>query len=447
MLRIVLILLTTLQAAPQTGTQDEIKDALAHAEALYYGARFTESSALLTRIDDSLKSQPARLPERISTKLRLALVHIGLNDPAKAKGFLMDLFALDPDYVLDPKQFSPKVMAVANEAKAEQTKIQCQAAQESARSYLESAKTTALIDLMRSSKSRCSGLAAMEPEMAEALYKSGLAAYKQNEFSTALTKFQAAVTLAPAHELSLQYIDLVQNKMQLSQDRLVLQWQKSFDARQLSAAAADYKQIVALNDARSASAKTHVTGEYRKALTSLVETWNRTCPSGDLAAMNSIRNQISELLPEPSFGEDIRARMVPCPEPSKAVAAGPTKAVVASPNDEAGPKPAPANDAPAANACFEMQSQLALTRLKSRVDPVLPADVRYYLKNTAQVVVRVKTKISESGDVTVLGVTDGNPILNSAVRNAVTEWKFVPVRDSSGPRCVLTEIPIVIKLQ
>jgi len=270
-----------------------------------------------------------------------------------------------------------------------------------------------------------------------------LAAYKQNDNSTALTKFQAAVALAPAHELSLQYIDLIQNKMQLSQDRLVLQWQKSFDSRLLTAAAADYKQIVALNDARSASAKNHVTGEYRKALTALVDTWNRSCPNGDMAAMNSIRAQISELLPEPSFGEDIRARMVPCPEPSKAVAASPAP----SPKDEAVAKPAPGGDVKSSNACFEMQSQLALTRLKSRVDPVVPADIRYYLKNNSQVVVRVKTKISESGDVTVLGITEGNPILNNAVRNAITEWKFNPVRDSSGPRCVLTEIPIVIKLQ
>jgi hypothetical protein len=443
---LILALLITLQAVPQAGTQDEIKDALAHAEALYYGARFTESSALLTRIDDSLKSQPSRLPERISTKLRLALVHIGLNEPAKAKGFLMELFALDPDYVLDPKQFSPKVMAVANEAKADQTKIQCQAAQENARAYLESSKTNALIDLIRSSKSRCSGLAAMEPELAEALYKSGLAAYKQNDVSTSLTRFQAAVTLAPEHELSLQYIDLIQNKMQLSQDRLVMQWQKSFDARLMSAAATDYKQIVALNDARSASAKNHVTGEYRKALTSLVDTWNRTCPNGDMAAMNSIRTQISELLPEPSFGADIRAKMVPCPEPAKAVVA-PPKAVAPPPTEEATPKPAPATDATSSNACFEMQSQLALTRLKTRVDPVVPADIRYYLKNNSQVVVRVKARISESGDVTVLGLTEGNPILNNAVRNAITEWKFVPVRDSNGPRCVLTEIPIIIKLQ
>jgi outer membrane biosynthesis protein TonB len=157
-----------------------------------------------------------------------------------------------------------------------------------------------------------------------------------------------------------------------------------------------------------------------------------------MAAMKTIGSQISDLIPQPSFGEDIRARMVSCPEPAKPVVA---KAV-----EEPAPKPAAANDATSANVCFEMQSQLALTRLKSRVDPVLPNDIRYYLKNNGQIVVRVKTKISETGEVTVLSMTEGNPILNNAVRNAVTEWKFIPVRDTSGPRCVLTEIPIVIKL-
>ena len=84
MLGIVFVLLTTVQAAAQPAPQDEVKDALAHAEALYYAARFSDSIALLARIDDLLKTQPGKQPEKIDTKLRLALAHIGLNDTAKA---------------------------------------------------------------------------------------------------------------------------------------------------------------------------------------------------------------------------------------------------------------------------------------------------------------------------------------------------------------------------
>jgi TonB family protein len=93
-----------------------------------------------------------------------------------------------------------------------------------------------------------------------------------------------------------------------------------------------------------------------------------------------------------------------------------------------------------------MQTQLVLTRLKTRVDPVITNELRTYLKNNSQVVTRVKARINETGDVSVMGIADGNPILNNAVRAAVTAWKFSPIRDQNGPRCVDTEIPITIKL-
>jgi hypothetical protein len=435
MLGIALILLTAIQPVAQTATQDEVKDALVHAEALYYGARFRESVALLTRVDDSLKTQPGRLQDKINTKLRLALAYIGMNDTAKAKSLLIDLYTLDPNYVLDPQQFSPKVMAVANEAKTDQTKVQCQAAQTDAKAYLENGKNAALLDLMRSMKRKCTALAAMEPEAADSLYKTGMLAYKRGEFGTALANFEAAVALAPQHELALQYIDLIQSKQQVNQDRLLLQWQREFDARQLPAAAADYRQIVASSNGRTTAQVTHVTTEYRKALMTLVETWNRTCPSGDAAAMNAIRGQISDLLPEPSFGADIRAQMTVC-EPTK------TASTTTEVRTETGANATP----PSIASCLEMQPQLVLARLKTRVDPVITNDIRYYLKNNPEMSVRVKAKISETGDVTVISIQESNPILNSSIRNALVQWKFTPIRDQNGPRCVETEIPILIKL-
>jgi tetratricopeptide (TPR) repeat protein len=450
MFRIAFILFAALQAAPQ----DEIKDALAHAEALYYGARFGESIALLSRVDEMLKAKPASAQEKINTKLRLALAHIGLNETAKAKAYLMELYALDSNYVLDAAQFSPKVLAVAADAKAEQLKLECFTAQTDARANLESGNTTALFDVFRSKRSKCPALAAIAPEAAETFYRAGVAAYRQGEFTKALSSFDAAVTLSPEHEMALQYIDLTQSKLQVSQDRLLLQWQRNADARQWSAAAADYRQIMASN---SKEAGAYVTGEYRKLLSGLVEKSNRSCLANDRAEINSIRAQISDMLPEASFGADIRGKLTPCPEPKPVV---PT-AVAEAANPPAA-QPAPARDAvkpptttttatpapsPApANTCVEMQPQLALTRLKTRVDPIITSDVRNYLKNTAQVIVRVKARISETGDVTVSGTPEGNPILNNVVRNAVAEWKFAPIRDQNGPRCVDTEIPIIMKL-
>jgi len=433
MYRIAFAFLMAIQSLTQATAavqQDEIKDALAHAEALYYGARFNESITLLARVDDALKAQPGRLPEKIGTKLRLALAYIGLNDTAKAKALLMEVYSLEPDFVLDPGQFSPKVITVAADAKAEQTKMQCYSAQTDARTFFETGKTKEFLNLQRSLKSRCTALATLEPEAADAFYRSGVAAYRRNEISAALSSFEATLAISPEHELALQYIDLIQSKQQLSQDRLLLQWQRDFDARQWSTAAVDYRQIVSTNDGRGTTLA-HVTDQYRKALTAAVDDWNRTCAGGDAAANAAARNLISEMLPDPKFGEDIRAKMSPC-EPK------------APPNPISEVKPVAPPQTPA--GCFEMQSQLALTRLKTRVDPVITNEMRNYLKNTANVVVRVRARISETGDVTVMAMQDGNPILNAAVRNAVVAWKFTPIRDNTGARCVETEIPFLIKL-
>src|SRR5688572_19432856 len=101
----------------QAATSDEIKDGLSRAESLYFEAKFVESIQILARVNDALESKPDRLQDKIATKLQLALSNIGLNDTASAKTFLTELYALDPEYVLDGKQFAPKVVALANDAK------------------------------------------------------------------------------------------------------------------------------------------------------------------------------------------------------------------------------------------------------------------------------------------------------------------------------------------
>jgi hypothetical protein len=94
-----------------------------------------------------------------------------------------------------------------------------------------------------------------------------------------------------------------------------------------------------------------------------------------------------------------------------------------------------------------MPSPLALTRLKSRVDPLISNEIRRYLTNGNHVDVQVKATIGENGSITAAEAFGGNPLINDTVLSAVKQWKFTPVRDVSGPRCVKTEIPISIRAQ
>ena len=99
---------------------------------------------------------------------------------------------------------------------------------------------------------------------------------------------------------------------------------------------------------------------------------------------------------------------------------------------------------------MQMDTTLALTRLKSRVNPDIPTSVQNALRSavgSTSLTVRVKAQINEKGDVTVGETVGGHPTVNDAIRNAVARWKFSPIIDPSGPRCVNTEIPIVIRVR
>jgi hypothetical protein len=186
----------------------------------------------------------------------------------------------------------------------------------------------------------------------------------------------------------------------------------------------------------------HVTGEYRKALEPLVDKWNRTCPGSDSLTIAQMRSEITELIPEPSFAEDLRSKMVVC-MPSEPVPAPKIIAKIESKTDLAAARSDPQLDMKATSACLNMDPQLALARLKTRVEPEIPREARAYFQNT-QVPVRLKTRIDQSGNVTVTEVIGANIILNNVIRAAVEKWKFSTIVDFSGPRCVDTEILVMV---
>jgi tetratricopeptide (TPR) repeat protein len=445
MLSFALTLLIAVQASTQPAQQDEVKEGLLRAESLFYEAKFIESIQLLAHVNDVLQTKPGRLPDKVATKLQLALANIGLNDTASAKTFLNELYALDPDYVLDVKQFSPKVVTLANDAKNEQNKIRCLEAMDNARRSVASGDAVGILALLRSMKPKCPDLAQVEPDTAELLYKTGLANYKKNELAAALQAFRAALSLAPKHELAAQYLDLTENKLQVALDRLTLQWQKNFDSRQYKEAAADYRELRSIGADFNPKIVSHMTTEYRNALTPLVDTWNRNCLNSDAVTMAQMRSQITEMIPEPSFGEDIRSKMLTC-VPVENPAVPRTVAKIESKTELPGnrivgqPEPKPPV---ATGSCLAMDPQLALTRLKTRVEPEIPREARAYIQNS-QIAVRLKARIDQSGNVTVSEVNGINVILNNAIRAAVEKWKFSPIIDASGPRCVDTDILVMV---
>jgi tetratricopeptide (TPR) repeat protein len=111
-------------------------------------------------------------------------------------------------------------------------------------------------------KNKCEGLAVLEPELAELFYKLGADAYKRGVLPDAMQDFQAALKLAPKHDLAIQYMELTQTKLQLTADRLFLQWQKNFDSKVFVQAASDYRLLISLNDEANTQMIADARNEY-----------------------------------------------------------------------------------------------------------------------------------------------------------------------------------------
>jgi len=309
---LVLFLTLSVESIAHSQIKDDVDDTLTRAETLYYEAAFKESIQLLLRVDGVLQADSGRLNDKINVKLHLALAHIGLNENAEAKSSLLELYALDEDYPLDPQQFPPKMLALAEEVKAERKEIRCEKVSEEADRQLESHNVAALVNLIVSTKSNCPRLDMIKPDAADLLYEMGVELYKRGELSDALQKFRTAVELSPTHELALQYIELARGKLQLFADQLFLEWQQSFEAREFTLASAQYRQLTSFDEAGNNPMLNRMREEYREALSKLLESWKQACSNVDSTTMDTIRRQALELLPVPSIGEDILAQMTTC---------------------------------------------------------------------------------------------------------------------------------------
>lgn len=387
---------------------DDPSEMLARAEALYYEAEFAKSVELLSRADEMLRPQSGHLEEKINVKMQLALSFMGLNDINRARANLVEVYALDSDHRIDPQIFAPKVVKLAEEAKAEQNEQRCQSLLNDAQKQYAAGNSDNLVKVIGSGQPKCPGVSALSSKAADMVFKEGLEIYKKSQMTQALQKFRTALALDPSHDLAAQYVDLTERKLEFTADRALVAWRKDFDAGEFALAAGDYRELSSLKKSTEIDS---IQAEYRRALSSHVDSWNRACATDDIPAMERLRLQAAAMLPYPSFGEDILVKMGTC------VPVG----------------------------CLQMESLSALTRLKSRVDPQFSPQVISRLKGLP-LTVHVKARIDVNGSVVSSEIRGGDLSLQGAIRTAVDQWKFLPALTGSGARCVDTEIPITIRI-
>jgi tetratricopeptide (TPR) repeat protein len=416
----------------RASARDDFEDTLTRAQALYYEARFKDSVELLLPVDEQLRQQPGHVSESIRVKLQLALGYIGQNQTGQAKSVFQEVCVLDASYSLDSSQFAPKVLALFDDAKAEQKRAHCEVRCGEIDKYSRSGDVQGLLRLAGEPAEGCTCEAAAGA--AELLYTQGVEAYRREDFAQAVEKLRAALKFRPQHDLAVQYAELAESKAKFIVEQKLLDWRKHFEAQEFPQAATLYRQLESVNfGGKADTALGQMRGEYRKVVSSRVESWNQSCSTSASQSLDTFRQQTRDLLPNEAIAADLISKSTPC-EPEVTVPVAKVEAFNAS----TAAAPTSASPAP---LCLEMQAQQAMARIKSQIIPTIPPE----RMPSTPVNFRVKVRIDETGSVSVTEIAGSNSYLNQAMRVAIERWKFVPAVVQDQRRCVETELPVVLK--
>jgi tetratricopeptide (TPR) repeat protein len=450
---------------PQSAAQTDVTTTFSLAQKAYYEARFEDALGLLLPLDAALKDNRERIKDRVAIKLQIALAQIGLNQTSEAKVRFTELYELDPQFGLDPQQYAPKVLALAQESKSLYTENRCRLMCEQTDKDVKNGKADALFKEPGSAPA-CSCMLSLASKAVELIYSEALEANRQGDLVKAIQKLRTVLKINPEHDLASEYLDLIENKIKVAADRILLEWRSEFEKKDFSKASAKYRELASLDtENRAKPVLEQLRTEYRKTLTTMAQSWNTACNAGDTTAMTTIRTQAGQLLPEPSMGADILDQMKNCVAPSAQTSRStPVQTAAAAPLDRTAPRsqpaapPGPATQPPATATpttappttsaaairpslpCVEMPYANAMARVKNKVNPELPP----ILRPSSPVSIRAKIRISEEGDVSIQALEGGTAAINRALRGSLEQWKFYPALIDNQARCVDTNMPIVI---
>jgi len=397
-------------ASIQTSVPQDVPSVLVRAEKLYYDAQFEETIRMLSPLDTTLRSQPAPQDEKIQAKLLLALAYIGKNEKVKAKSLFKEVSALDANFFLSSEKYSSDVLALFEEAMAENRDTACRQICERANNSLDAQDIPAVLKLLETSHDTCMCLTAAAMDAAEFTYTEGVKSYDENDFPDALIKFHTALKLRPNHELARRYVDFTEEKIRLAADAAVLEWRKNIDGRQFALAAAKYRQIKGGNLEGVANAQLHeIQVGYRDLLSQSIESWKQACEDGNSPAMRNLWTKVMEIVADRDLAEEFLDEMK-CP----------TK------------------------FCMWADSAAVMDHLNNRVDPVISPDLRRVVEKSAPTTVYAHVRIDEAGNVDVLETQGIHPGIREAVRIAVGQWKFSAPNNDNAQDCVEAIVPVVI---
>ena len=214
------------------------------------------------------------------------------------------------------------------------------------------------------------------------------------------------LALDSTNEIAREYSMLSQQWLELSAQQAFSDWRANFDNRHFDKAASAYERIrSSMPRPLATQLASQAESEYGKVLSGLVTSWKAACASGDPTKMDAIRKEAVTVSSGLQLGSSAFAEMEQC----------------------------------ISKSCMHGDPVLALKRLKKRINPQIEPSLQRYLSR-----VRVSIEIDQHGNVNVKQITNANNRLAEALKGAIEQWEFYPTVIDDQPRCVETELPIIL---
>jgi hypothetical protein len=284
--------------------QDDTASVLTRAHALYGEGKFEEARQLLLPLDESLRSQPEKVNDYVEVKLQLVLIHLGLEQIADAKSRAAELYFLDPDFSIRREQVGPEVIAIFEEARA-QNKAVCSRVCTEADDLLEAAAADKILALIQTHGTRCSCLDALAKDAGEHFYRRSIASQKSGDLIGALSELVIAAKFDPSHAMIRSATEAIQGQLRATTVKVFQQWRSDMAAGQYGLAAGLYREMHSMDTDNAPGFVEQMRAGYRQQLDPAIKLWNEACDNADGLLMDRARRQALEVLPDPQFGQDL----------------------------------------------------------------------------------------------------------------------------------------------
>ena len=299
----------------QGSFQENFGADIKHAENLYYQAHYKEADTLLASLSDRLNASGASANIQVHVKMLLGLTRFVLGNEPDARSRFLELCVINPSYVLDERQFSPKVVSFFKGVHADCQSCRNSCFQASSMASAGDLQAAARTKTTVESPSCSCATWVSKPDNPGLQRANELLAQERNV--EALKAFTGLTQTFPDSLPLREAASSVQKKIDNLVQSGVTEWRGFFLGRRFEQAAAVFERMQPLAAESSGDAKEafrQVTMRYQTTFLDLVSSWTAACDRNDEVSLTAVRAWGKSLDPNRTIKPDVLDRIQGCPK-------------------------------------------------------------------------------------------------------------------------------------